>query len=88
VAGEATVVSIELFTGLLAAAVVVALVSRRFGTPNSVALVLFGLAVATLLPDLALTVTPELVLLVLLPGLVFEASFQTDLSSLRRGRRR
>jgi NhaP-type Na+/H+ or K+/H+ antiporter len=53
-----------------------------------VALVLFGLAVATLLPDLALTVTPELVLLVLLPGLVFEASFQTDLSSLRRGRRR
>jgi len=84
VAGEATVVSIELFTGLLAAAVLVALVSRRFGTPYSLALVLFGLAVATLLPDLAFTVTPELVLLVLLLGLVFEAAFQTDLTSLRR----
>jgi monovalent cation:H+ antiporter, CPA1 family len=81
---EATVLTVELFTGLLAAAVVVALVSRRLGTPYSVALVLFGLAVAAFLPSQAIEVTPELVLLVLLPGLVFEASFQTDLDSLRR----
>ncbi len=81
---DATVLTVELFTGLLAAAVLVALVSRRLGIPYSVALVLFGLAVATLLPDQAFEVTPELVLLVLLPGLVFEASFQTDIDSLRR----
>ena len=81
---EATVVTVELFTGLLAAAVLVALVSRRFGIPYTVALVVFGLAVAAFLPAQAVEVTPELVLLVLLPGLVFEASFQTDLDSLRR----
>ncbi len=81
---EATVLTVELFTGLLAAAVLVALVSRRFGIPYTVALVVFGLAVAAFLPAQAIEVTPELVLLVLLPGLVFEASFQTDLDSLRR----
>ena len=62
----------------------VALVSRRFGFPYTVALVLFGLAVAAFLPGSSLQVSPELVLLVLLPGLVFEASFQTDIQSLRR----
>ena len=83
-AAEATVATVELFTALLAAAVLVALVSRRIGIPYTVALVLFGLAVATFLPGQTVEVTPELVLLVLLPGLVFEASFQTDLDSLRR----
>ena len=82
--GESAVLTVELFTGLLAAAVLVALVSRRIGVPYSVALVLFGLAVAAFLPGQTFEVTPELVLLVLLPGLVFEASFQTDLDSLRK----
>jgi CPA1 family monovalent cation:H+ antiporter len=82
--GEATVVTVELFTRLLAAAVLVALVSHRFGIPYSVALVVFGVAVATFAPGQTVEVTPELVLLVLLPGLVFEASFQTDIDSLRR----
>ncbi|MCJ7710952.1 MAG: cation:proton antiporter, partial [Chloroflexi bacterium] len=82
--GETAVVTVELFTGLLAAAVLVALVSRRIGVPYSVALVLSGLVVAAFMPGQAIAVTPELVLLVLLPGLVFEASFQTDLDSLRK----
>ena len=82
--GESAVVTVELFTGLLAAAVLVALVSRRIGVPYSVALVLSGLAVAAFMPGQTIEVTPELVLLVLLPGLVFEASFQTDLDSLRK----
>ena len=47
---EATAATVELFTALLAAAVLVALVSRRIGIPYTVALVLFGLAVATFLP--------------------------------------
>ena len=43
--GEATIGTIEQFIALLAAAVLVALVSRRVGVPYTVALVLFGLAV-------------------------------------------
>ncbi len=82
--GDATIATVEQFTALLGAAVLVALVSRRIGVPYTVALVLFGLAVAVLASDSAIVITPELVLLVLLPGLVFEASFQTDVDSLRK----
>lgn len=82
--GDATVQTVEEFTALLAAAVLVALVSRRIGVPYTVALVLFGLTVAVFIPDSAVVINPELVLLILLPGLVFEASFQTDFDSLRR----
>lgn len=82
--GEATIGTIEQFIALLAAAVLVALVSRRVGVPYTVALVLFGLAVAVVAPESSVFVAPEIVLLVLLPGLVFEASFQTDASSLRK----
>ncbi len=82
--GEATIATVEQFTALLSAAVLVALVSRRIGVPYTVALVLFGLAVAVFAPASAIVITPELVLLVLLPGLVFEASFQTDVDSLRK----
>ena len=83
-AGQGTVATVELFTGLLAAAILVALVSRRIGIPYTLALVLFGLGVAAFLPDSTFEITPELVLLVLLPGLVFEAAFQTDIGSLRQ----
>lgn len=82
--GEGTVETVEQFTALLAVAVLVALVSRRIGIPYTVALVLVGLGVAVFVPQSAVSITPELVLLVLLPGLVFEASFQTDVDSLRR----
>ena len=60
------------------------MVSRRFGFPYTVVLVLFGLAVAVFVPNGGFQITPELVLVVLLPGLVFEAAYQTDLDSLRR----
>jgi len=84
VTGDATVTTLEQFTVLLGFAVLVALVSRRVGVPYTVALVLFGLGVTLFLPQAGFSITPELVLLVLLPGLVFEASFQTDFDSLRR----
>lgn len=83
-AEAATLETVELFIGLLAAAILVALVSRRVGLPYSLALVLFGLGVAALLPGASLGISPEVVLLVLLPGLVFEAAFQTHIASLRR----
>jgi len=40
--------------------------------------------VAALVPEPPFEITPEIVLLVLLPGLVFEASLQADIASLRR----
>ncbi len=83
-APEATSGTVELFTAFLAAAVVVALISRRLGLPYTVALVVFGLGVAILAPGIRFEVTPDLVLLVLLPGLVFEAAFHTDIPSLRK----
>ncbi len=82
--GEETLHSVEFFTALLAAAAVLALLSRRFGFPYTVALVLFGLGVAAFVPETGFQITPELVLVVLLPGLVFEAAYQTDFDSLRR----
>lgn len=82
--GEETLQSVEFFTALLAAAAVLALLSRRFGFPYTVALVLFGLGVAAFVPETGFQITPELVLVVLLPGLVFEAAYQTDFDSLRR----
>ena len=51
--------------------------------PSSVALVVLGLIAGALLPAKVITVTPELVLLVLVPGLVFEAALRVDLHHLR-----
>lgn len=82
--GEETFQSVEFFTVLLGAASILALISRRFGFPYTVALVLFGLGVAAFVPALAFEITPELVLVVLLPALVFEAAYQTDFDHLRR----
>jgi Na+:H+ antiporter len=75
---------VELFVLLLAVATAVALVARRAAVPYTVALVLAGLAIAFLFPDAQVGITPELILAVLLPGLVFEASYKTDLGELRR----
>src|SRR5215212_12101021 len=81
--GGATIDAIRLFVGLVAVAAIVAIIVRRLAIPYSVTLVLLGLVVADLSPA-QLDVTPELVLLVLLPGLVFEASLGLDLGELRR----
>ncbi len=75
---------IELFILLLALATGVALVARRIAIPNSVALVLAGLALAVAVPGVDIDITPELILAVLLPGLVFEAAYKIDLGELRR----
>ena len=75
---------IRLFVVFVTLAALVGLVIRRVAVPYSVALVAAGLAVAFLVPGLQPDVTPELVLVVLLPGLVFEASIRIDLLALRR----
>jgi CPA1 family monovalent cation:H+ antiporter len=81
---EAFFVPIELFVVLLAVATAVALLAKRVPLPYSVALVLAGLGIAFVFPGNKVEVTPELILAVLLPGLVFEAAYKTDLGELRR----
>jgi CPA1 family monovalent cation:H+ antiporter len=79
--------AIELLVGLLGLAAFVAIVARPLRLPYTVALVVAGLVVGILagaagIP--ALEVSPDIVLLVLLPGLVFEAAYRLRLAELRR----
>jgi CPA1 family monovalent cation:H+ antiporter len=83
-AGEFTVNAVEVFVVLLGAAVLVALVVRRLAVPYSVALVVAGLVAGLLLGHVGFAITPELVLAVLLPGLVFDAAYRLELGALRR----
>ena len=61
---------------------------RLFRVPNTVALVAVGLVIGAVAGALGLgdelEVTPELVLLVILPGLVFEAAYRLRLDELGR----
>ena len=68
----------EAFVGLLVVLAFVGLVTRRVGLPYVVALVIFGVAISTVSPPLRVELSPQLVLLVLLPGLVFEAAYSLD----------
>ena len=79
---------IELFILLLALATGIALVARRLAIPNSVALVVAGLGLAIVVPGAQVDITPELILAVLLPGLVFEAAYKIDVGGAARGRSR
>jgi CPA1 family monovalent cation:H+ antiporter len=81
---EPTFTAIEVFVALVAAAALIALLARRIAVPYTVALVFFGLAAAIFGPDLDFTITEDLVLVALLPGLIFEASYNLDLGELRR----
>jgi len=73
-----------LLVALLAAAIAVAIVTRRSAVPYTVGLVLFGLLVSLIGPAVAFPVSPKLLLAIVLPGLVFEAAFRTDLAIVRR----
>ena len=79
----ATVQAIAIFVALITLAAIVGLVVRGLAIPYTVALVLLGLAGTFFLPRDLFVVTPELVLLVLLPGLVFEAALKIEFADLR-----
>jgi CPA1 family monovalent cation:H+ antiporter len=68
---------------MLAATVAVAVIAARTGLPASVGLVLVGLAVSVLGSGGGLPIAPGLLLAIVLPGLVFEAAFRTDLAVVR-----
>jgi CPA1 family monovalent cation:H+ antiporter len=78
---------LDLLVGLLGLAAFVAIVVRPLRLPYTVALVVAGLIVgftasATGYPQV--DIPPHLVLLVLLPGLVFEAAYKLRIAELRR----
>jgi NhaP-type Na+/H+ and K+/H+ antiporters len=81
--GPATLEAIRVVVALLSVAAVTALVVRRLRIPYSVSLVVLGLVAGALLPRGTIQVTPELVLLALVPGLVFEAALRIELPDLR-----
>lgn len=68
---------------LLLVASLVAIAVRRLRVPYTVALVVVGLVITTQQP-FELSLTPELVLALLVPPLVFEAAFHINLSELQR----
>ena len=77
--------AMELFVLLVAAASLLAVLSRRVAIlPYSVALVALGLVVAVLRPPIQVAVDPDLILAVLLPALVFEGAYRTDIRVLAR----
>ena len=80
----ATLEAIRIFVALVSVAAVTALAASRLRIPFTVVLVALGLIAGALLPAGVLEVTPELVLLVLVPGLVFEAALHLELPQLRR----
>ena len=61
----------------------VAIGARRLRLPYTVSLVLMGLLIAFLTP-LELEATPDLILAIFVPPLVFEAAFHLDLKQLRQ----
>ncbi len=79
--------AIELLVGLLGLAAFVAIIARPLRLPYTVGLVVAGLLVgigASVAGYPSIDVSPELVLLVLLPGLVFEAAYRLRVAELRR----
>ena len=72
-----------LIIGLLLIASLVAIAVRRLHIPYTVALVVVGLLLTTLSP-VKFELTPELILALFVPPLVFDAAFHLNLTELRR----
>src|SRR5512138_3905871 len=73
----------EVVVILLLIASVVAIVARRMRLPYTVGLVLIGLVLSLLSPT-AIKISPQIILALLVPPLVFEAAFHLNLDHLRR----
>lgn len=73
----------QLVVGLLLVVALVAMAVRRLRVPYMVALVLAGLALS-LRPVFRIELTPQLILSLFLPPLVFEAAFQLKFQELQR----
>ena len=81
--GDTTLQLIRLSVFLIGATVLVTLLARRINLPYTVALVAFGIVAGAIAQPLRVDITPQLVLVVLLPALIFEATYRTDFAKLR-----
>ena len=81
--GENIIVIEEIIIGLLLIASVVAITARQLRLPYTVGLVLIGLAL-TFLTATDVNISPQIILAMLVPPLVFEAAFHIRLEDLRR----
>lgn len=81
--GENIIFIEEIIIGLLLIASVVAITARQLRLPYTVGLVLIGLAL-TFLTATETVITPEIILALLVPPLVFEAAFHIRMDDLRR----
>ena len=81
--GEEIIVIEEIIIGLLLIASLVAITARQLRLPYTVGLVLIGLAL-TFLTATEVDISPQIILALLVPPLVFEAAFHIRLEDLRR----
>jgi monovalent cation:H+ antiporter, CPA1 family len=81
---EETPIHVDTLLALLLVASATAVVIKWVRVPYAVALVIAGLIIglSKILPPISMT--PELVLLIFLPALLFEASWNLDIKALRR----
>lgn len=75
----------EAFILLLVVSVLVAVVAKRLPIPFVVVPALLGCAGGVALGQQRVPLTPDLILFILLPGLLFEAAFRLEWSRLRAG---
>jgi CPA1 family monovalent cation:H+ antiporter len=73
----------ELAILMLLIATLVAIIFQRLRVPYTVGLVLVGASLALLRPEEAIEVTPDLIMALLVPPLLFEAAFHLDFDDLR-----
>jgi CPA1 family monovalent cation:H+ antiporter len=81
--GENIIFVEEIIVFLLLIASIVAVIARRLRLPYTVGLVLIGLLLSLLSP-VAIKISPQIILALLVPPLVFEAAFHLNLDYLRR----
>ena len=67
---------------LVVVATLVAIAGRRIGLPYTVSLVVVGLVISIWRP-LDIEITPELIMVIFVPPLIFEAAFHLDFRMLR-----
>ena len=82
-ANEQLILIEEVVIGLLFIAALVGIIAKRLRLPYTVGLVLMGLALA-FQGEFEVSITPNLILALLVPPLIFEAAFHLNLTELRR----
>ena len=75
---------VRLLVLMLLIALLVIFVTRPLAVPYTLGLVIVGLAISFFLPELQVRLTPDLVLFVFLPALLFEGAWSISVTQLRQ----